>query len=494
MARGAKAGEDLGFRYPWPWMAGMAGAFVGVHAVYYALGIRFNDGTLDEVMHFIDPVLLRTRLLESLWYLHIQPPLFNLFVGLVLKLTPESPWLFTAIYLGLGLLLYLCVFLIQLRLGVQRGLATATASLFMASPSFILWEHYLLYTMPCAALLAFAAVLLFHVIETRGPWAMVAFFATLFAVCGMRSMFHFGYLVIVLGVLLVLCRGKRRQVLLIGLVPLVLLFGVYFKNLLVFGELTACTFVEKNLWIMTAGNMRWDDKTALIEAGSLSKLSRTNRWASLDAYPPEFEFKEVPEAFRDVPVLSTTHKTNGAVNYNHYGNIEVCNIYGADAKYVLRHHPRVFLIATSLSWYRYFKSSSAMPMSVYNLDEIPWLLALYDYGVYGKLPIDPKRGPRLIKMAGNPPYLFLLIGLPLVFFYGLYRAWRPGFAQLSMPQRAAILFMAFNILLVAVLGCTFDFLETARYRFMTDGLSVALLGFLLQHAWTRAKSWGRVRG
>jgi hypothetical protein len=50
--------------------------------------------------------------------------------------------------------------------------------------------------------------------------------------------------------------------------------------------------------------------------------------------------------------------------------------------------------------------------------------------------------------------------------------------------------MVFTIFMVAFLGCSLDYLETARYRFTTDGLSVVLLGLLIHSM--RIK-WSEVR-
>ena len=142
------------------WPLRLTATFAVVHALYYLAGVRFIDTTLIEVMHFIDVELLKTRLFESLFYLHIQPPLFNLFAGLVLKITPDSPWLFQAVFLACGLTLYLNVFSLQVKLGVNEGLAACLATAFMASPSFILWEHFFpppmplcLSTPPCVTIL-----------------------------------------------------------------------------------------------------------------------------------------------------------------------------------------------------------------------------------------------------------------------------------------------------------------------------------------------------
>jgi hypothetical protein len=454
--------------------------FAAVHALYYLAGIRFIDTTLIEVMHFIDVELLKTRLLESVFYLHIQPPLFNLFTGLVLKVAPDPTWLFQVIFLACGLVLYLNVFFLQVKFGVNARLAAILAIIFMASPSFILWEHFLLYTLPIATLLSIAALCLLNYLESRRTQPLAGFFLVIFVLCGIASMFHLGYFVLLFGALLAFGRRYRRQILAVGLVPLLVLFGFYFKNYLLFGEFNVCSFAEKNLWIMTAGNMPWDEKTKLVEEGKLSELSLINRWDALDNYPPKYS--EVPERFRDIPVLATTHKANGKVNYNHFGYIENSEVYGADAKYVLLNEPRHFIVSTVQSWYRYFKSSSDLPVAPENQQHIRSVLAFYDHMVYGKVPFDLSRWSRVVEKTQSQPCLILLIGLPLVFLHGLYRAWRPGPLHLGIAQRVTLAFMLFTIFMVAALGCSLDYLETARYRFTTDGLSLVLFGQCLREA------------
>jgi hypothetical protein len=220
----AETGSTQPFLYPMRAMLTLTSIFVVVQATYYALGVTFNRGTLVGIMHFLDTELLRTHLIESLWYLHIQPPLMNLFAGLILKITPDSAWLFQAIFLALGLTLYLSTYLLQLRLRVHPKLAAVLSTLFMASPSFILWENFLLYTFPCAALLALAAVLLCHFLERRSSWAIAGFFVALMVICGMRSMFHLGYMILVFGVVLYLGKGMRLRVFAIGIIPVLVVF------------------------------------------------------------------------------------------------------------------------------------------------------------------------------------------------------------------------------------------------------------------------------
>ena len=68
-------------------------------------GLRFDAATLDY-WQVLDPQLLRTDLLRSVLFQHGQPPLFNLFLGVVLKAAGDhAAPAFDAVFLALGLAL-----------------------------------------------------------------------------------------------------------------------------------------------------------------------------------------------------------------------------------------------------------------------------------------------------------------------------------------------------------------------------------------------------
>jgi hypothetical protein len=52
---------------------------------YYLAGVRFDTTSLVWFWQFLDPELLKCRFLESIFYLHAQPPLFNILLGLVFR-------------------------------------------------------------------------------------------------------------------------------------------------------------------------------------------------------------------------------------------------------------------------------------------------------------------------------------------------------------------------------------------------------------------------
>jgi len=467
------------------WLA-LLSTFLVVHVGYWAAGVRFDTGSLHTFMQYLDPELLRTRLLESLWYLHIQPPVFNLFLGIGLKLDPACRWFFQATFLASGFTLYACTYLLQRRLGVRAPLAFVLATLFLASPGFILWEHFLLYEFPCAALLALSAVLLWDFAEHGQRKVVWTFFGALFLVAGMRSLFHLGYLVLV-GGSLVAARPRLWRSILPAMLAATLLLGVFYaKNYVLFGQFTACTFVQKNFWIMTAGNIGWDEKVRAVVSGRLSPLSLINRWADLAAYPPEYA--EVPERFRDIPVLANPKKAEGGENYNHYGNIAIAKVYGADAWQVFRDKPRAYLAALSLSTYRYFAPTSSPPASPENKDAIPPMLWFYDQVLGLHLPDSLRLNIPYFYRAGTAPYLTLHLGLPLITLYGCWLLWpllMRALRERRLPQASTqellIGYLLANILLVAILGCALDFHETPRYRFLTNAFHLALAGVVLEN-------------
>ncbi|HEX9103253.1 MAG TPA: hypothetical protein VF997_13670, partial [Polyangia bacterium] len=61
---------------------------LGSRLLYRARGVRFSADPVDYYIQFLDPALLRHDLLRSLFYMRDQPPGFNGFVGVVLKLFP----------------------------------------------------------------------------------------------------------------------------------------------------------------------------------------------------------------------------------------------------------------------------------------------------------------------------------------------------------------------------------------------------------------------
>ena len=468
----------------------MVGLFAFSRVAYYLKGVRFDVTPLAWYWQYLDPLLLRHRLAESLLYLHSQPPLFNLFLGTALKLFPGHLTLaFYACYLFLGMVLYGTVFAIMRRLGVSRATALILSTWFMVSPSFVLYEHWLFYTLPVATLLALSALLFYEVLDKQRAWQALCFFGLLFALCAMRTTFHLLYYASALGALLILCRSKRKMIVGTALVPLLLLASLYVKNLVLFGEFATSSWTGMNLAATTVGQVPRHERESLVRHGQLSPLAMVPRFSRLELYPREYLNGD---GFPGIAALWQVRRSTGATNYNHLAYISISRRYLADDVYVITHRPRALLAGLLSSWYYYFQSPSGYFGLAVNRRKIEILDRAYDLCFYGVmpwrvwLPILSKLIPE--HSAARPllprPFIFLLAGLPLLLFWGMRLTLGPQRTAVtfSQCQRALILYVCLNIVYVASVGNFFECGENERFRFEIDPLHVMLLGPFLHYS------------
>ncbi|HOV73035.1 MAG TPA: hypothetical protein PK967_03615 [Candidatus Hydrogenedentes bacterium] len=441
--------------------------FVGYTVFLFAMGVRFDVSPLETFAHYADPELLRTRLFETCLHLHIQPPLYNLAIGIVLKLFSgfHAP-VFYAIFIATGLALSLMLFALMVRLGVSKKLSFVLTLLFVCSPSFVLYEHLLLYTLHCAALLVAAALLLHVFLSEKRAWAGWGFFAALFLLGGIQPMYHLVYYLAIAAGLLIHLRPFRRRHLAMALLPGLLLFSFYLKNYVLFGQFTTMSSFGKGPWIKTVGNLPWKERVRLAEEGKISAVSLVDRSWAIDFYPPEI--REV-KGYENIPALREKNKSTGEVNHNHLSQIRISKCYLQDAMYAIRHYPRTFLCSTAWAALAFYSPNH---VGVPSLD---WLNALYDRVVYGKINVPLSQYLPWLGASKHVPYVFLLIGWPALFVYGAWRARRGGGAE-----RGVLLFMLFTIFHVTASGILFGLTEANRDRFEIDSFHIVLLAVFLQ--------------
>ncbi len=94
----------------------LIGAFALSRAIAAAAEGRFDDSILEGTINtdkwqLLDVGLLRHDLVSSVWHLNSQPPLFNLYAGIVLKVPTglQGP-VEVASALVLGLVIVLCTY------------------------------------------------------------------------------------------------------------------------------------------------------------------------------------------------------------------------------------------------------------------------------------------------------------------------------------------------------------------------------------------------
>jgi hypothetical protein len=187
---------------------------------------------------------------ESLWWLHAQPPLWNALGAVLIKVFGGANlYALQALNIVLGAAIAALVLdLVARHTGSRRwGLAAGIA--VALHPSLLLYEAYALYTVLVAFLVVLAGWLLHRGAHTEGTWwHLVGFVAAVSALILTRSLYH---VVLFVGVLplAILLRGRPppRPALVMTLLVLIPA-GWYGKNAVQHGFFGGSSWYGMGLW------------------------------------------------------------------------------------------------------------------------------------------------------------------------------------------------------------------------------------------------------
>lgn len=462
----------------------LGGIYIVSRVIYYLFGVRFDD--MNFCFHaYLDFELLRSKLLESLFYLHIQPPLFNLFLGLIIKAFPDSyGYAFSAIYLIIGFTLYVLIVLLQVKLGVSRILAILIATLFTVSPSAILFENWLFYTLPLTAILVLSIFAFSSYVKTGKTTPLIVFFTSISVICGIRSLYHIVYFIIIIAFILIIRKYDWKRILAAASLPFVFIAALYIKNFLLFGILTTSSWFGMNFSAMTVMNLPVEEREALAVSGELSDVAPVTRFSALPEYPSHYT---EDKRYSEIETLHQPLRSNGHKNFNHIGYIEISRAYLHDSLYVLRKYPGLYAAAVAKAWHIYSRPATDLGLlnRSGNLDEISGVVTFYNYLFAGKIPFDLRNIENLGDISISPVfiYAFSLIILPFLVLFGFavgfnYKPLKK--LNIRGESKLTILLICYNIVFVALIANSLDYSENMRFRFTTDPLSLILLGVFLQ--------------
>jgi hypothetical protein len=470
----------------------LVGAFTVSRIVYYLLGVRFDASGLGWYFQFLDPELLRHNLVQSLFYMHNQPPGYNLFAGVVLKLFPYAyASAFHAVNLAFGAAVTCLLFYLMRCLGVSERLALVTTALFMVSPGVVLFENFILYEYQMMFFLMVSAALLFHFSARRRAVSAMGFLACQFWLVMLRNQYHVVYFVFIFAVLLFFTgRTERRIVAATGSVLCAIILALYLKNQILFGQFVSSTYLGMNISALTTYQLTPAEKEAFVSKGEISRASTDMCiGAPLSQYYP---FITLPPK-TSIPVLDQELKRSGVVNFNHKGFLEVQKIYMKDALFVLRHHLIAYLRGIAISWFTYFLPAGDLRDFEHNRSCIEGIERFSDIVFCGQFKYTAdKKELRRLKAGGNSMSLvlytgvFLLIVIPALFIFGVLFLGR-GIRRktLAMPQALMLGFLIFNVFYLTSVSNFFGCFENNRYRFPLDGFFVVLAALALEQTWRR---------
>jgi len=308
-------------------------------------GVRYDAsvirGTpLTDMWQLLDVRLLKGDLLTSVWHLNSQPPLFNLYCGVLLKL-PEGLRAPVEVVcaLALGLTMVLSAYLLMVELRVPRWAALVVTLVgVVASPAYLLYENWLNYAYPTAAFGTLAAWCLIRFLRTARARFGFGFFAAYAAIVLLDSTYQLEWFLLTGAIVLLVLRHHWRTVLTVAAVPVVLLAIWTVKDYAQFGTTTTSSWLGMNL-----------GRSVLYRApaGQIAELQRQGRMSALASVPP-FAGPEVysPTYVRAVPspvaAVGELHKANGSTNFNNPLYIAVSSQYLGDDLVWIRAHPHAY--------------------------------------------------------------------------------------------------------------------------------------------------------
>jgi len=328
--------------------------FVLSRVGYYVAGVRFDASSLPWFWQFVAPALLKADLGRSLWYLHSQPPMFNLFLGVVLNVFPgHEAAVFAACYLLLGLAFAVALFLLLRGFGVSDVLSAAASALYIASPTVVLYENWLFYAYPVTVLLLLAALFWQRFIRRGRSLDAFLLFACAAMLALTWSLFHLVWLLALVLALVMVRRQDWRKVLAAAAVPLLVVTFWYGKNLVQFGQFTGSTWFGMNFSRITNSKLTKPERRALYDNGMISSVSLIQPFRLLEHYGV------APGQPTGIPVLDQAMKPSGSPNFNNRLYAHISRQYGRDAFNVLRLRPVAYLRGLAEAYSLYFQPACA---------------------------------------------------------------------------------------------------------------------------------------
>jgi hypothetical protein len=453
---------------PWSWLVL---AWLASLALAAGLGVRFSASGLGTFYQYLDPLILRDDLARGLLYLHGQPPLFNLYLGLVLKIAPgwaHAVFVATFALAGLGLLLGLGW--LARGLGAPGWAAATVPALFALTPGFLVYTHWLFYTLPVAALLVLAACGLAAYARSGHARHAYLFTWTAAVVLLTRSLFHPLWLLGSLALCAALLeRRLRRPLVVAAIAPLLVVGAWHTKTYALTGAFAGSSWLGISLckwWPLSQGEL-----SALVAGGALPAF-----WTSWvrepDFYRP-YGFFAAGQGGTGHPALAAPYKSTGAPNLNHADYARISAALEEGARNLVRLRPERYLLrsVTAAQVFLQPGPDSVAHLVDYDFASVRWWRSVTTDLVFRTRPI---RYPQdLVEPdPGLAPLLFVALLL-----YGVWRI----FARSSSDPATRVVhaFLVVTVLWVAVGSSLVEVGENDRMRWEVEPFLVALLASAL---------------
>jgi hypothetical protein len=435
---------------------------------------------LYENWQYLDVQTLTHNLWQGVWYDHAQPPVFNLFLGIVLKLAGnQAPAAFVLIFKGFTLINTFLLYTLLCRLAPHRYIPLLISLLYILSPATMVFESELFYTSFISLFLLISACFLFRLQAAGAPgvadnWKnTLGFFLPLVIVSLTRSMYHLAWLAGISLILLFFTRKRPVFKNLLGgaLLSLALTGSWYLKNLVVFHQFSTSSWIGMNL----ARNVFHDHQVT-----DSSRIEAWEPFSDIATYKPfiHWDYRQQYAGLNDRDLLQ--EKKNDTIkNVTYIDYIGISKEYYAASIAYIKAHPTWYLQNVAQSAIIFFSTATRYPHEEYQVKRIGYYDMLYSFN-FSRFAKD-KAARRITLMISAIPKLILYC---LVCFVLIRSAIRQKTITLLN------LFIFSTIAYVFVIGSLLEHYENMRFRYEIEPLFLLLLG---QALWQVCASPGRIK-
>jgi hypothetical protein len=435
-----------------PWLLVLC-AFVLSRWVYYRAGVRFNSDPVYYFAQLLDPYLLTHRLLQSLLYLHAQPPLFNFLTGLALKLGGHDVHLVLwAFYLGVALAVLLLFFQTLARLAVPTWLAIAVSVAFCCAPPLVLYENWYFYPLLELLSVQLAAYALLRSQGRPGRWLTTGLW-TLAALIALRSLYHpLYFLLAVAAVVGLAARADRRAVLRTAIGPSSAVLLLVLKNAALFGVWGTSSWGANSVHKVVHPFVDTYALDQMMQDGELTPISDLSEFSPGALY---VERLGLQDEHHGVPALDELEKRfdnpitgRNPVNYNHWSYLHAAKAYAHDDRVLIRRFPGAYLDA--------IRESARI-----------FVRPVTDHGYVAR---NAECVPRLTAWSERVDRALLLLA-PVLLIAGSVLLFR---GKTPRPERLFLAFVVGTLAWASTLSVLVEYGENNRFRFHLMGLVVVL--------------------
>lgn len=471
-----------------PWLF-LTFVFIISRIILYAAGIEFDNQYVEGIWAYLDIVVLKENLWESVLYLHSQPPLFNLILGSLALLFPENYNAFShALFVILSYFFMLSLYFTTRELGFSEKISLIVTCLFILNPATMLYENFFIYTLPTAALLCIAAAFLTRAVKKRSILAACIYVWLCTVILFLRSTFQIQwYFIMVLLPVFIFPKEQRKKLVLSCLAPIALVILLYGKNYFIFGQTTTSSWLGMNLAKFTLSQFSSEEIKDLVEKEKISKLTLVGPFHPLADYK-KYGWGELRQN-TGVLVLDNEVKSGDlhAANLNHAAYIEISNQFKHDAITLIKLYPerwmQGFFSANGIYFYppsNYFALYTNRNNLIMKNFEL-----YYNKIIYGQ--IIPYPWEKNFSLQDARDFRMQYVGILFVFLQLVSVIYAAYYCYMSWRKRdvewVVWVFLLVNTLYVMTISNAVEAGENNRYRFMVEAFNFILFGLVIRDAY-----------